>query len=319
MAKDTVAIECSDFAARHTRSNHEEANAGRERDETTMATMTVSSDGELFVARRFADGFTSGIEGPACDRDGNVYAVDFGHSGTIGRVSPSGEASMWLRLPEGSHGCGMIFDGRGRLCVADWTGHNVLTVETETREVCVHAHHPDMDQPNDLAIAADGTIFASDPNWEDSTGRVWRVAPDGQVALLESGMGTTNGIEVSPDGDKLYVDETVQRTIWVYDLSPGGTISNKRLLARFPDFGLDGMRSDARGNLYVARYGKGVVAVLSPEGDLVREIPLESGRECTNLTFGGPEGRTVYVTVADDGHLERFEADTPGRSRVLWS
>lgn len=281
--------------------------------------MTVSGDGELFLARRFAEGFTSGIEGPACDRDGNVYAVDFGEPGTIGRVSPSGEASMWLRLPEGSHGCGMVFDGGGRLFVADWTGHNVLRVDPDSRAVQIHANRPDMDQPNDLAITTDGTIFASDPNWQSSTGRIWRVAPDGQVDLLESGMGTTNGIEVSPDAANLYVNETVQRTIWVYDLGHDGGISNKRLLTRFPDFGLDGMRCDAKGNLYVARYGKGVVAVLSPDGRLLREVPLESGRECTNLTFGGPDGRAVYVTVADDGHIERFDADTPGRSRTLWS
>lgn len=281
--------------------------------------MTVFSDDQLFVARRFAEGFTSGIEGPACDRDGNLYAVDYGQSGTIGRVSPSGETSMWLQLPGGSHGCGMVFDADGRLFVADWTGHNVLRIEPDTRAVRIHAHNPDMDQPNDLAIARDGTIFASDPNWQNATGRVWRVTPDGQVDLLDSGMGTANGIEISPEGARLYVNETVQRTIWVYDLGPDGGISNKRLLTRFADFGLDGMRCDANGNLYVARYGKGVVAVLSPDADLVREIPLESGRKCTNLTFGGLEGRTVYVTVADDGHVERFQADHPGRNRSLWS
>lgn len=280
--------------------------------------MMAFTDGELFVAGRFAGGFTKGIEGPACDRSGNVYAVDFERDGTIGRVSPSGEASLWLELPEGSHGCGMLFDRQGRLCVADWTRHNVLSIDLVSRAVQIHAHDSHMSQPNDLALAADGTIFASDPDWAQSTGRVWRIASGGQVDLLESGMGTTNGIEVSPDGTRLYVNETVQRTIWVYDLSPDGRVSGKRLLTRFPDFGLDGMRCDVNGNLYVARYGKGVVAVLSPTGELLREIPLQSGRDCTNLAFGGEDGRSVYVTVADDGQVDRFRADAPGRSWALW-
>ena len=57
-------------------------------------------------------------------------------------------------------------------------------------------------------------------------------------------MGTTNGIEVSPDETKLYVNESVQKNIWVYDLDSDGNISNKKLFYSFEDYGLDGMRCD---------------------------------------------------------------------------
>jgi gluconolactonase len=125
-------------------------------------------------------------------------------------------------------------------------------------------------------------------------------------------MGTTNGIEVSPDDRILYVNESVQRRIWAYDLSPSGEISNKRLFCQFEDFGLDGMRCDIGGNLYVTRYGKGCIAKISPRGEVLHEIRL-NGANCTNLTFGGPDGRTVYVTVADRGNIERLRVDLPGR------
>jgi sugar lactone lactonase YvrE len=101
--------------------------------------------------------------------------------------------------------------------------------------------------------------------------------------------------------------------VWAYDLAPDGTVSGKRLFHQFPDHGLDGMRCDIAGNLYVTRWGKGTVAKLSPSGELLQEIVF-GGSKCTNIAFGGPDGRTCYVTVADQGNVERFRAEFPGRS-----
>jgi sugar lactone lactonase YvrE len=160
-------------------------------------------------------------------------------------------------------------------------------------------------------------LFASDPNWIDSTGQLWRIDTNGEVKLLEAHMGTTNGIEVSPDERVLYVNETIQRTIWAYDLSADNEISNKRPLIQFPDYGLDGMRCDAQGNLYVTRFGKGCIAKVSPTGELLMEIPL-IGLDCTNLTFGGEDGRDCYVTLSDNGNIERFRTEIPGRCWTMW-
>ncbi|WP_372632632.1 SMP-30/gluconolactonase/LRE family protein [Cohnella sp.] len=261
--------------------------------------------------------FTAGIEGPACDGKGNVYAVNYARSGTIGRVTPQGEGSIFVELPTGSIGNGIRFNRAGDMFIADFTGHNILKVDMETREVSVHAHEPRMNQPNDIAIARNGVIYASDPNWDDHTGNMWRIDPDGTVKLLEAGMGTTNGIEVGPEDDVLYVNETVQRKIWAYDLTAAGEVSNKRLLTQFPDHLLDGMRCDMAGNLYVTRFGKGVIAVISPEGELLREIGLK-GTDCTNLTFGGPDGKTCYVTVSDIGNIQKFTVEHPGRCWGMW-
>ncbi len=274
---------------------------------------------QLFVSRALTPpgSFTAGVEGPACDKEGNLYAVNYARQHTIGKVTPAGEACVFLELPGGSIGNGICFNRVGTMFIADYVNHNVLRADLETREVSVHAYEARMNQPNDLAIAASGTLFASDPDWQTSIGQLWRIDVGGRVSLLERDMGTTNGIEVSPDEHTLYVNESVQRNIWAYDLSPEGEISNKRLLIQFPDFGLDGMRCDIAGNLYVTRHGKGVVAKVSPQGEVLTEIRL-AGKECTNVAFGGPDGRTCYVTVADRGYVEHFRADLPGRSWQLW-
>ncbi len=274
---------------------------------------------QLFVSQEFTpvNGFTSGIEGPACDVDGNLYAVNFERQHTIGKVTPDGEASVFVELPTGSIGNGIRFNSEGFMFIADYTNHNVLKVDMQTREISVHAHEPTMNQPNDLAIGANDILYASDPNWGESTGQIWRVDTDGQVTLLEADMGTTNGIEVSPDEKVLYVNESAQRNVWAYDLSPEGKISNKRLLIQFSDFGMDGMRCDIEGNLYVTRHGKGTVAKLSPAGEVLLEVEL-TGKLCTNIAFGGTDGCTCYVTMADRGNVEVFRADLPGRSWQLF-
>jgi sugar lactone lactonase YvrE len=173
-----------------------------------------------------------------------------------------------------------------------------------------------MNQPNDIAIAANDLVFCSDPNWGNETGNLWRVNLDGTSLLLESGMGTTNGIEVSNDEKALFVNESVQRTIWKYDLSPSGEVCNKRLLIRFEDHGLDGMRSDSAGNLYVTRFGKGVIAKISASGEVLAEIRV-SGAKPSNVCFGGADGRTMYVTLVDHGGVDSFRTEHPGREWVL--
>jgi sugar lactone lactonase YvrE len=254
--------------------------------------------------------FTEGIEGPACDREGNLYAVNFARQQTIGRVTPDGRGEIWVTLPGASTGNGLRFDPRGILYVADYVGHNVLRIDPETRAVTVHAHEPRMNQPNDLAIAADGTLYASDPDWKAGTGRLWRISVDGKTLLLDGSMGTSNGLDLSPDGRTLYVNESVQRKIWAFDVVPAG-VSGKRLLIEFPDHGFDGMRVDVDGNLFVTRYGKGVVAVVSPQGRVVREVDV-LGKRPSNLCFGGPDGRTVYVTEVEHRRVVRFRSERPG-------
>ena len=285
----------------------------------TVGCHSLVPDEKLYLATPLTatNSFTAGIEGPACDRAGNIFAVNFAQQQTIGRTTPAGQSEVFVTLPNDSVGNGIRFDRAGRMYVADYVGHNVLRIDPTTRSVTVLAHEPMMNQPNDLAIAPNGTLYASDPNWKTKTGQLWRIDPDGNTTRLAADMGTTNGVEVSPDGKRLYVNESVQRNVWVFDIQPDGGVANKRLLRQFPDHGFDGMRCDADGNLYITRYGKGTVVVLSPAGDVLREIDVLGARP-SNLCFGGPDGRTVYVTEVEHRRLVQFRAETPGAAWTRW-
>lgn len=261
--------------------------------------------------------FTQGIEGPAVDAQGNLYAVNFAKEGTIGIIDKKDNAQLFVTLPQGSTGNGIRFDRQGFMYVADYSGHNILKIDPKTKAISVHAHSDKMNQPNDIAIAKSGVIYASDPKWADNTGKLWKIATDGTITLLEANMGTTNGVEVSADEKQLYVNESVQRRVWKYDIDKKtGTIKNKRLLIEFPDHGLDGMRCDVDGNLYIARYAAGEVAVVSPLGTVIKRIKLK-GQKPTNIAFGGIDGKTVYVTLQDRGAIETFRSKRAGREWLL--
>jgi sugar lactone lactonase YvrE len=261
--------------------------------------------------------FTAGIEGPACDAAGNIYAVNLEKQGTIGRVTPDGKCEVFVELPNKSVGNGIRFNAAGDMFIADYVNHNVLKVDMKTRAVSVFAHEAKMSQPNDLAISPDGTLWASDPNWGKGTGQLWRIDLDGKVTRLAGDLGTTNGIEVSPDGKTLYVNESAQRGVWAYDITPAKELAGKRLVKQFDDHGFDGMRCDVDGNLYVTRYGKGSVAKLSPHGEVLKEIDVLGGSP-SNICFGGPDGRTAYVTEVKNTRLVQFRVDRPGLEWQRW-
>jgi gluconolactonase len=271
-----------------------------------------STSPELFKSSLFTpvNSFTSGVEGPAVDYAGILYAVNFNRQGTIGRITPDGFADVFVELPDGSIGNGIRFDSHGSMFIADYTNHNILKVDMSSRNVSIHGHESRMIQPNDIAIDRKDRIYASDPDFKAKKGRIWRIDTNGKITLLDSLQGATNGIEVGMDEKTLYVNAVPN--VWAYDLLPTGEITRKRLLIEFPDFGMDGMRCDIRGNLYIARYGKGTVVKVSPGGKVLQEISL-TGKRPTNVAFGGSDGCTVYVTLQDQGNIESFRADEPGR------
>jgi sugar lactone lactonase YvrE len=267
--------------------------------------------------------YTFNIEGPAADRQGNLYVVNFQKPGTIGKL-PNGasRSELFAVLPEGSVGNAIRFGRDGRMFVADYKKHNIFRLSADGKAVETYFHSDDFNQPNDLTVAADGTIYASDPNWKRHDGQIWRVreAPDGTVVgeKMTAGrkMSTTNGIDLSPDGKTLYVGESDTREIWAYGID-GAQLVAARLVKRFNDFDIDGLRTDTAGNLLVARILKGTIAVLTPEGKERREIRLTAA-EPTNLAFGGADGKTVFVTQRKGGFIESFRTDHPGREFCLW-
>ncbi len=256
--------------------------------------------------------FSENIEGPCYDGRSGIYLVNLESDGTIASVSVDGNTKLLVRLPSPSNGNAIQRNKSGGLLVADWVGHSILEVDVTTGNVSTYCQDNRFNQPNDICINRKGQLFASDPNWKEGTGQLWRIDANRKAVLLKSGMGTTNGIELSPDEKTLYVNESVQRKIWAFPLDKKGRIGDPRLFYEFPDYGMDGMKCDREGNLYVTRHGKGTVAILSPQGELMREVVMK-GKKTSNLAFGGADGKLVFVTLQDRKCVEGFYSEIPGK------
>ncbi|CCE03274.1 SMP-30/gluconolactonase/LRE family protein [Bradyrhizobium sp. STM 3809] len=266
--------------------------------------------------------YTFGIEGPAVDRDGNLYVVNLGKPGTIGRLVPDATSSeRFTDLPDGSIGNAIRIDAAGTMFIADYKKHNIFAVAPGTTAPQIIFHADEMSQPNDITLARDGAIYASDPAFKARSGRIWRITkgPDGTmqgVAMTAPrAMGTTNGIDLSPDGRTLYVGESNSGEVWSYAIE-GDALTRAKLIARFEPNTIDGLRTDISGRLLVARILKGTIAVLAPDGRAIREVSLKA-KEPTNLAFGGSDGKTVYVTQRQGGFIESFRTDVEGREHCL--
>ncbi|MDA9426372.1 MULTISPECIES: SMP-30/gluconolactonase/LRE family protein [Bradyrhizobium] len=289
-----------------------------------VATGPARAEVKLFESAQAtpAGEYTHGIEGPAADLDGNLFVVNLGKPGTIGRLPAGGAASEpFTVLPAGSVGNAIRFDRNGTMFIADYKKHNIFAIPKGATEPSLWFHSEEMNQPNDITIARDGTIYASDPNWKGREGYVWRIAKradgtvQGQVMAAPRAMGTTNGIDLSPDGKTLYVGESSSGQIWSYAIS-GNELTGARLVKSFQPDTVDGLRTDVAGRLYVARILKGTIALMKPSGAVEREIALK-GKEPTNLAFGGSDGKTVFVTQRQGGFIESFRTDQQGREHCL--
>lgn len=289
-----------------------------------VATPPAAAETKLFESVQVtqAGEYTFGIEGPAADLDGNLFVVNFRKPGTIGRL-PAGAAASepFTVLPEGSVGNAIRFDRAGTMFIADYKKHNIFAIPKGTAVPAVWFHSDEMNQPNDITIARDGTIYASDPNWKGREGYIWRIAKgadgrvQGQVMPAPRAMGTTNGIDLSPDGKTLYVGESSSGQIWSYGIR-GNELVDAKLVKSFQPDTIDGLRTDVSGRLYVARILKGAIALMKPSGVIEREIALKA-KEPTNLAFGGGDGKTVFVTQRQGGFIESFRTDQPGREHCL--
>ncbi|MCX7984189.1 MAG: SMP-30/gluconolactonase/LRE family protein [Bacteroidetes bacterium] len=156
--------------------------------------------------------------------------------------------------------------------------------------------------PNDLVVKSDGSVFFTDPDFNVPFGQqkeltfkgIYRISTSGHITLLDSTFDKPNGICFSPDERRLYVNESAQRKIYVWDVVNDSVITNKRLFYTIPQSGYaDGMKTDSFGNLYCT--GPGGVWILSPEGTVLGKIstPLNP----SNCTWGDVDRKTLFITA----------------------
>ncbi len=261
---------------------------------------------------QLATGFSAG-EGPVWSRHGYLLFSDT-TTNIIHRYEPGKGVSVFR---EGSNGAnGNAFDSQGRLYSCEYRSRRVTrTAKNGKIEVIAERWEGKrLNAPNDIIVRRDGHIYFTDPLFTPLEHReldfygVYHLTPKGRMELVARPKGRPNGITLSPDGKILYVANTDERNIRAYDLDRKGTASNERVL--IPDLGAgpDGIRTDAKGNLYITARG---MAVYSPEGKLLGRIAVpENPRNCA---FGDADLRTLYLTGRTT--LFRVRVQTPGASQ----
>jgi gluconolactonase len=268
------------------------------------------------------------LEGPAVDADGNLFFSDI-VSNRILKMNPRGEMSVFRA--DSGRANGNAFDAQGRLVTCEGSGlgsggrRRVVRTDLKTGETTILAERYEgkrFNSPNDVCGDARGRIWFTDPrygNREDmelAVEGIYRVDADGRVTrvLAQSDVQKPNGIAVAPNGKSLYVADSNDevggnRKIWGFDVSAAGELSNRRLIHDFEQGrGGDGIRTDMQGNIWIAAgirvprppgettdVPQGVY-VVSPQGKLLGRIPIPEDY-VTNLAFGGPERKTLYITA----------------------
>jgi len=260
-------------------------------------------------------------EGPAVDREGNVYFTNIPVSKIL-KWDPENKKLSSFR--NGSNNAnGLRFTMKGELLVCEGQPARLTSTNMITGKVKVLADQYNglgFQSLNDLDYDSRGRIYFSSrtsrPDLQKENKRsVYRLDPDGKIyqLLTEPQIHMPNGIVVSPDEKTLYLieahgEENRNRNILAFDLNPDGSLSNRRVLYNFyPGRSGDGMAIDTDGNLYVAaglhkRRGSSEtldtrpgIHVISPVGKLLafKETPEDT---ITNCTFGGDDLKTLFVT-----------------------
>ena len=254
-------------------------------------------------------------EGPAFDQEGNLFFVNW-LSSSIVKLTPDGVASEFFNT--GGIPAGLAFHADGSLYVAD-EGDNIrgiLRIANGEATVVVDDYEGvPLNGANDLVFDADGTLYFSDP-WRSSRanpiGGFYRLFPDGALERIDTGLAFPNGVALSADGSAVYLAETGEHRILRYAIAADGSIGPREEFARLPGGeGPDGMAFDEAGNLYVAHYGGGTVAIFGPQGALAGEIRVP-GANVTNVAFGGPDRRRLIITDVETASLYETRVDVPG-------
>jgi len=258
------------------------------------ASMLAGQDFSHLQVEPVAEGFPGG-EGPVWSRGGFLIFSDYSKDRLYKYVP--GKAPDVYR--EDSHGAnGNTMDRQGRLYSCEYKARRVTRSERNGRiEVLVDKFEGKrFNAPNDIVVRRDGQIYFSDPLFTPLDQReldfygVFHVTPKGKIEAIARMKTRPNGVTLSPDGKILYVANTDEKNIRAYALDRDGNASGERIAIADLPAGPDGIRTDVKGNLYVAARG---VVVYSPDGKLLGKIaPPVNPR---NLSFGDKDLRTLYM------------------------
>lgn len=283
-----------------------------------LSTLMARSEGLNDIVAGKVEKIDSGfqfIEGPVWMRDGYLLFSDI--PANVILLWKSGAKSRVWRSPSG-HSNGNTIDYQGRLISCD---HDRIVTRTEKSGKIVTIADRYMgarlNSPNDVVVKSDGSIYFTDPPYgikpEDEElgfSGVYRLDKLGKLTLLVKDFPRPNGLAFSPDEKRLYIGDSQENYIRVFDVKADGTLENGRLFATLKDpekpGAPDGMKVDTRGNLYST--GPGGIWVFAPSGKLLGRI--DTPELPANCAFGDKDFKTLYLTAQKS--LYRVRLKIPG-------
>ncbi len=258
-------------------------------------TVTVVADGCKFT------------EGPSVDAQGVLYFSD-GRNDRIMQRTPDGKVSVFLQ-PAGRTN-GTCFDAQGRLILCQSSGagglRRVARLEADGTQTVLADQYDGKPfiGPNDVCVDDAGRIYFTDPYYgppaekSQPVSGVYRIDAPGKVTRVVENLQRPNGILVTPDNKQLFVSDRGTQKLHRYQVLENGDLKPDGIRYDFsPDRGIDGMCLDVKGNIYGAA-GEGKTTglfVISPQGKLLLHKPMPAFS--TNVTFGGPDRRDLYLTA----------------------
>ncbi|MEC8250098.1 MAG: DUF3500 domain-containing protein [Planctomycetota bacterium] len=247
-------------------------------------------------------------EGPVWSPPSTLLFSDMRFDGSAGHIVSLNESGKLQRLwssPKVANG--LMFDGAGRLWACLF-GHGTLAsfawqdgaVVDERTEISGYQGQRFL-KTNDLVFDASGGLWFTDPLFGRKAGEqpvmgVYYRRPTGAISLVIEDLNRPNGIMLSPNEETLYVLPSSGSSGFAYDITAPGVVANRRAFGQVPGGG-DGMTVDAQGNVYLTSGRLRSVVVVNPAGVEIDRIGLPGGP--SNVCFGGPANRTLFVTAGD--------------------
>ena len=240
-------------------------------------------------------------EGPAVDKEGNVFFTDQPNDRILKWSVADGSVSVYLE-PAGRAN-GLYFDHQGNLLACADEKFQLWRIDPKKNiTVLIDGFEgKNLNGPNDLWVDLKGGIYFTDPYYqrdywqrtekEIKNERVYYLTPNMEkIKIVANDYVQPNGIVGSPDGKILYVSDIGGKKTYSYSISEDGYLTDKQL---FADMGSDGMTLDNKGNVYLT--GKGVT-IFNSDGEQIQHIPVDQNWTA-NVTFGGKEQKTLFITA----------------------
>ena len=252
---------------------------------------------------RLADGF-SFTEGPAVDKDGDVYFTDQPNNRILKWSVDDKKLSIFLE--NSGRANGLYLDKQGSIYSCSDMDNEIWKIDMSGNHIVLVTEFggKKLNGPNDLWIHPDGGIYFTDPlykrdywtrnpDMQQDGEYIYHLSTDGKLIRVDTDIQKPNGIIGSPDGKHLFVADIKAGKTFVYDIQTDGTLANKKL---FTNMGSDGMTMDSKGNIYLT--GRGVT-IFNPQGEKIANIPIEAGWTA-NVCFGGKDMKTLFITASEN-------------------